>query len=124
MAPNATSAWSNSGRRCPAAFALSPEPHSSARYAATSPPPPNTATTSSTPSSCSPRANPGYPQFSNLTSYPMANYQAPRCPDLSVISERCHELATRNKLELSSRPQPEPDQLKPATHGDSYHLLM
>jgi transposase len=41
------------------ACAPSPAPASSARYAATYPPPPNTASASSTPSSCSPKANPG-----------------------------------------------------------------
>lgn len=52
-------------QRYPAACAPSPGPDSSARSAAASPPPPNTAATSSTPSSCSPRANPGYPRISN-----------------------------------------------------------
>jgi hypothetical protein len=46
-------------KRYPAACAPSPAPASSARYAATYPPPPNTASASSTPSSCSPKANPG-----------------------------------------------------------------
>jgi hypothetical protein len=41
------------------------------RWTATFPPPPGTATTSSTPSSCSPRAAPGCPQFNDLTSYPL-----------------------------------------------------
>jgi hypothetical protein len=43
----------------------SPEPHSSAQSAATYPPPPNTASTSSKSSSCSPKADPGYPHISN-----------------------------------------------------------
>ncbi|MGH3825212.1 MAG: IS66 family transposase [Pseudonocardiaceae bacterium] len=45
------------------------EPHSSAPYAATHPPPPNTASASSTPSSCSSKADPGCPQFNDLTRY-------------------------------------------------------
>src|SRR5829696_3104531 len=64
---------------CPAACAPSPEPDSSARYAATSARQPNTGSTSSTPSSCSPRDVPGShqqldcsrlsPRYTYLTSY-------------------------------------------------------
>lgn len=49
----------NSGRKSPAACALSPAPASSARSAATYPPPPSTALVSSTRSSCSQGDGPG-----------------------------------------------------------------
>lgn len=57
-----TSALSSSDRRCPVACAPSPEPNSSARYAAIYPPPPTTATTATTSSTPSSRADPGYPE--------------------------------------------------------------
>lgn len=56
-------------QKYPAACLPSPEPDSSAQYAATCPRPPSTANTSSIPSPCSPRDTSGCPQLNEPTSY-------------------------------------------------------